>query len=211
MPFHPCAACDPEMDGAALREMETSTQADIEAQISLPSTPRLIMLGESILGAEKWMLSIEGRVVLQLSDVSDFTSALAVLFGSYYVFNIEYPEEAATTLEFIQRRLDLEHLHPWIPGFLEVFEELVNTLRASLTPVTTPQSASLGVTVSLSSGYQFKVWTTGSKQARESVSSRPPPTCSAETQDPRIPRSLSHLSHNTPQIILTRILITCNY
>uniref|UniRef100_A0A9J8DLI9 Uncharacterized protein n=1 Tax=Cyprinus carpio carpio TaxID=630221 RepID=A0A9J8DLI9_CYPCA len=91
---------------------ETSTQADVEAQISLPSTPRLIMLGESILGAKKWMLSIEGRVVLQLSDRSEFTSALAVLFASYYVFNMEYPAEAATTLEFIQRffiRINPEH------------------------------------------------------------------------------------------------------
>ncbi|KAL6457325.1 hypothetical protein MHYP_G00342880 [Metynnis hypsauchen] len=59
--------------------------------------------GESILGAKKWMLSIEGKVVLQLSDHSDFASALAVFFGSYYVFNIEYPAEAATSLEFIQR------------------------------------------------------------------------------------------------------------
>uniref|UniRef100_A0A3B3QPE7 Uncharacterized protein n=1 Tax=Paramormyrops kingsleyae TaxID=1676925 RepID=A0A3B3QPE7_9TELE len=72
---------------------------DAEAQISLPSIPRLIMLGK----IPKWMLSIEGRVVLRMSDHSDFTSALAVLFGSFYVFNIEYPEEAATTLEFIQR------------------------------------------------------------------------------------------------------------
>ncbi|RXN15703.1 hypothetical protein ROHU_027865 [Labeo rohita] len=93
---------DPQRSIFCCYQLETSTQADIEAQISLPSTPRLIMLGESILGAEKCMLSIEGRVVLQLSDVSDFTSALAVLFGSYYVFNIEYPEEATTTLEFIQ-------------------------------------------------------------------------------------------------------------
>ncbi|KAM3599973.1 uncharacterized protein V6R79_014881 [Siganus canaliculatus] len=51
----------------------------------------------------EWMLPIEGRVVLTLSDHSDFTSALAVLFGSYYVFNIEYPQEADTSLEFSQR------------------------------------------------------------------------------------------------------------
>ncbi|XP_048019935.1 uncharacterized protein LOC125251074 [Megalobrama amblycephala] len=91
---------------------ETSTQADVEAQMSLPSAPRLIMLGESILGAKKWMLSIDGRVVLQLNDRSDFTHALAVFFASYYVFNMEYPEEAATTLEFIQRffvRINPEH------------------------------------------------------------------------------------------------------
>uniref|UniRef100_A0A672HBJ7 Sterile alpha motif domain containing 3 n=1 Tax=Salarias fasciatus TaxID=181472 RepID=A0A672HBJ7_SALFA len=88
-------------DALFLLADETSTQADAEAQLPLPSTPRLVMLGESILEAKRWMLSIEGKVVLQLS--SDFTSALSVLFGSYYVFNIEYPEEAATSLEFIQR------------------------------------------------------------------------------------------------------------
>lgn len=59
------------------------------------------LLGDSILGAKKWMLSIEGRVVLKLSDHSDFIFALAVLF-EYYMFNIEYPEEVATSPEFIQ-------------------------------------------------------------------------------------------------------------
>ncbi|XP_041824837.1 uncharacterized protein LOC121629269 [Melanotaenia boesemani] len=90
-------------DAIFLLADETSTQADVEAQLSLPNTPRLIMLGHSILGARKWMLSIEGGVVLKLSETSNFTTALAVLFASYYVFNIEYPAEAATSLEFIQR------------------------------------------------------------------------------------------------------------
>uniref|UniRef100_A0A8D0CSK2 Uncharacterized protein n=1 Tax=Sander lucioperca TaxID=283035 RepID=A0A8D0CSK2_SANLU len=88
-------------DAIFLLADETSTPADVEAQISLPSTPRLIMLGDTILGATRWMLSIEGRVILR-SD-ADFPAALAVFFGSFYVFNIEYPEEAATSLEFVQR------------------------------------------------------------------------------------------------------------
>ena len=54
--------------------------------------------------ANKWMLSIEGRVVIPLSPpMPDFTTALAVLFASFYVFNIEYEVEAVTTLEFVQR------------------------------------------------------------------------------------------------------------
>ncbi len=54
--------------------------------------------------ANKWMLSIEGRVVIPHSPpMSDFTTALAVLFASLYVFNIEYQVEAVTTLEFVQR------------------------------------------------------------------------------------------------------------
>ncbi|KAL1006771.1 hypothetical protein UPYG_G00076820 [Umbra pygmaea] len=82
----------------------TTTQADAEAQLSLPDTPRIIMLGDSILESKKWMLSIEGKVLIQPTDhQTDFTSALAVLFTAYYVFNIEYQVEAATTMEFIQR------------------------------------------------------------------------------------------------------------
>jgi len=60
--------------------------------------------GDSILVPKKWMLALEGKVVIESSHLQlDFTSALAVLFGSFYVFNIEYQEEAASTLEFIQR------------------------------------------------------------------------------------------------------------
>ncbi|KAL1007003.1 hypothetical protein UPYG_G00080540 [Umbra pygmaea] len=62
------------------------------------------MLGDSILESKKWMLSIEGKVLIQPTDhQTDFTSALAVLFTAYYVFNIEYQVEAATTMECIQR------------------------------------------------------------------------------------------------------------
>lgn len=54
--------------------------------------------------ADKWMLSIEGRVVIpHIPPIPDFTTALAVFFASFYVFNIEYQVEAVTTLEFIQR------------------------------------------------------------------------------------------------------------
>ncbi|XP_026122090.1 uncharacterized protein LOC113105164 [Carassius auratus] len=83
---------------------ETTTPADAEAQLSLPVTPRIIMLGETILTAKKWMLSIEGKVVIPPgAHMADFTTALAALFACYYVFNLEYQVEASTTLEFVQR------------------------------------------------------------------------------------------------------------
>ncbi|XP_042609274.1 uncharacterized protein LOC109074886 [Cyprinus carpio] len=83
---------------------ETTTPADAEAQLSLPVTPRIIMLGDTILTAKKWMLSIEGRVVIPPgAHMADFTTALATLFACYYVFNLEYQVEASTTLEFVQR------------------------------------------------------------------------------------------------------------
>ncbi|XP_054587146.1 sterile alpha motif domain-containing protein 3 [Nothobranchius furzeri] len=84
----------------------TTTPADAEEQFVLPSTPRLIALGDTMWSANKWMLSIEGRVVIPLlPPIPDFTTALAVLFASFYVFNIEYQVEAVTTLEFVQRFL----------------------------------------------------------------------------------------------------------
>uniref|UniRef100_A0A8C2FGN5 Uncharacterized protein n=1 Tax=Cyprinus carpio TaxID=7962 RepID=A0A8C2FGN5_CYPCA len=83
----------------------TATQADIEAQQGIPDTPRLIMLGHSIMTASKWMLSIEGNIILTLDSSDTFITAFAVIFASYYIFNIEYQESAACTLELVQRFL----------------------------------------------------------------------------------------------------------
>nr|XP_057939620.1 uncharacterized protein LOC131136588 [Doryrhamphus excisus]XP_057939629.1 uncharacterized protein LOC131136588 [Doryrhamphus excisus]XP_057939635.1 uncharacterized protein LOC131136588 [Doryrhamphus excisus] len=77
----------------------TTTSADAEASLLLPSTPRLLALRDSVLEAHKWMLVIH----IQPEDLPDFSSAAAVLTACYYVFNIEYQEEATSTLEFIQR------------------------------------------------------------------------------------------------------------
>ncbi len=48
------------------------------------------------------MLAIEGKVFFPVIDLPDMSLAFAVLFGCYYVYNIKYQVEAATTLEFIQ-------------------------------------------------------------------------------------------------------------
>uniref|UniRef100_A0A671R7E1 Uncharacterized LOC107672495 n=1 Tax=Sinocyclocheilus anshuiensis TaxID=1608454 RepID=A0A671R7E1_9TELE len=82
---------------------ENSTKTSIENEMSLPATPRLIMLGETLLTSSKWFVSIEGRVTHSLDDQLDFAAALSVFFGCFYVFNIEYEESASTTLELIQR------------------------------------------------------------------------------------------------------------
>ncbi len=60
----------------------------------------LICLGE-VLTATHWMLSIEGQVVVPPQP--NFVSGVAALFSAYYNFNLVYQEEAACTLEFIQR------------------------------------------------------------------------------------------------------------
>ncbi|XP_056608546.1 uncharacterized protein zgc:113210 isoform X1 [Triplophysa dalaica] len=82
---------------------EASTKMSIEKEMTLPATPRLIMLGDKLLTSSKWFISIEGRVTHSLDNQLDFMAALSVFFGCFYVFNIEYQESASTTLELIQR------------------------------------------------------------------------------------------------------------
>ncbi|KAK7175251.1 hypothetical protein R3I93_002220 [Phoxinus phoxinus] len=82
---------------------ETATKMSIENEMSLPATPRLIMLGDTLLTSSKWFISIEGRVTHSIDNQLDFAAALSMFFGCFYVFNIEYQESASATLELIQR------------------------------------------------------------------------------------------------------------
>ncbi|TWW55050.1 hypothetical protein D4764_09G0000990 [Takifugu flavidus] len=47
-----------------------------------------------------YMLSLDRNLVN--TNISSFISALWLMFGSYYCFNIHYPSELASTLEFLQ-------------------------------------------------------------------------------------------------------------
>ncbi|KAK7899251.1 hypothetical protein WMY93_020104 [Mugilogobius chulae] len=47
------------------------------------------------------MLSLDRNLIN--TNISSFISALCLMFGSYYCFNIHYPSELASTLEFLQR------------------------------------------------------------------------------------------------------------
>lgn len=48
------------------------------------------------------MISLEGHVICE-GILPAFLTGLATLFAMYYVFNLQYQEEASCTLEFIQR------------------------------------------------------------------------------------------------------------
>ncbi|CAB1425010.1 unnamed protein product [Pleuronectes platessa] len=47
------------------------------------------------------MLSVDRNIVHD--NIPSFVSALCMMFGSYYCFNIHYPSDLASTLEFLQR------------------------------------------------------------------------------------------------------------
>ncbi|KAF4097207.1 hypothetical protein G5714_021215 [Onychostoma macrolepis] len=77
-----------------------ATAADMERD-GLPDSPALIIQGESMTPS-KWMLSVEREVVLGPCSEA-FVEGLAALFATYYNLKLAYQDEAACTLEFIQR------------------------------------------------------------------------------------------------------------
>ncbi|GAA6066360.1 uncharacterized protein LOC110439135, partial [Tachysurus ichikawai] len=84
----------------------SATPADLEKTGNLPVTPRLILLGPSDTQGQwmkRWMISLESRIICEGVQPT-FLSGLAALFSLYYIFNLQYQEEAASTLEFLQRR-----------------------------------------------------------------------------------------------------------
>ncbi|XP_037645758.1 uncharacterized protein LOC119500207 isoform X2 [Sebastes umbrosus] len=90
--------------GLILLAKECATAADIEKTISIPETPRLILLGEMAGSCiQRWMISVEGHIICEGIQPT-FLTGLAALFSCFYTFNLQYQEEAACTLEFIQRR-----------------------------------------------------------------------------------------------------------
>ena len=60
-------------------------------------------LGQSCFSSRRTMLSVDRNIVND--HIPSFISALCLMFGSFYCFNIHYPSELASTLEFLQRCL----------------------------------------------------------------------------------------------------------
>ncbi|XP_073723452.1 uncharacterized protein [Misgurnus anguillicaudatus] len=91
-------------DGLVLHADVAASASDVEKTLSLPASPRLILLGmEGQANPVRWMISLEGRIICECVQ-STFLTAVATVFAVYYVFNLQYQEEASCTLEFLQRR-----------------------------------------------------------------------------------------------------------
>ncbi len=46
------------------------------------------------------MMSMEGTIVM--GPHNNLLNGVAATFAAYYVFNLQYPKEASSTLEFVQ-------------------------------------------------------------------------------------------------------------
>ncbi|XP_034092654.1 uncharacterized protein LOC117560013 isoform X1 [Gymnodraco acuticeps] len=95
-----------DLTGLVLLTNVSATAADVETTLTLPASPRLILLvsdGTGQVTTGRWMITLEGRVISE-GITPTFLTGLAAVFAIYYIFNLQYQEEAACTLEFIQRR-----------------------------------------------------------------------------------------------------------
>jgi hypothetical protein len=54
-----------------------------------------------VLETNNFMLAVDNRVLM--CNIPNFILGLSALFSVYYILNIQYPVESASTLEFIQR------------------------------------------------------------------------------------------------------------
>ncbi|CAL8361427.1 unnamed protein product [Arctogadus glacialis] len=79
---------------------KTSLAEEVQME-NVPPTPCLIVCGSSCFASETFMLSIDRKVVND--HITSFTSAICLMFGSYYCLNIHYPVDLRSTLEFLQR------------------------------------------------------------------------------------------------------------
>ncbi|XP_019218393.1 uncharacterized protein LOC102080133 isoform X2 [Oreochromis niloticus] len=90
-----------EKEESMLFCVEDTCLADEVQLEQVPLTPTIIVCGQSCSSSRRYMLSIDRNLVS--TNIASFISALCLMFGSYYNFNIHYPSELASTLEFLQR------------------------------------------------------------------------------------------------------------
>ncbi|KAI1892149.1 hypothetical protein AGOR_G00151010 [Albula goreensis] len=67
----------------------------------LPVNPCIVVCGTSCYASTHFMVSVDGKIVND--HISNFISAICLMFGAYYCLNIHYPVDLGSTLEFLQR------------------------------------------------------------------------------------------------------------
>ncbi|XP_052127563.1 uncharacterized protein LOC127750308 [Frankliniella occidentalis] len=79
---------------------ETATEDDIPKLDEIPKTPRLFIAGSKILKYSRIYFTVDGDVA---GTADTLLEGIALLFGAYFVLNLNYDANAQITLEFIQR------------------------------------------------------------------------------------------------------------
>ncbi|XP_052396447.1 uncharacterized protein LOC127944498 isoform X2 [Carassius gibelio] len=69
--------------------------------VESPQTSSTLCYPGETLSADTWMMSIEGTIVM--GPHNNLLNGVAATFAAYYVFNLHYPKDASSTLEFVQR------------------------------------------------------------------------------------------------------------
>ncbi|XP_051734366.1 uncharacterized protein LOC127504056 isoform X2 [Ctenopharyngodon idella] len=91
-----------EKEDAMFRYVENTLLAE-EVQVDqVPLTPTLVVCVVNPVFPRNGSCCVWIRT-LYLTTFPSFISSLCMMFGSYYCFNIHYPSELASTLEFLQR------------------------------------------------------------------------------------------------------------
>ncbi|XP_047459749.1 uncharacterized protein LOC125019143 isoform X2 [Mugil cephalus] len=115
---------------------QTTLPSEVDCA-GLPSTPCIVVCGNSTLAAENFMLSVDQTIVN--GHIRIFSEALMLMFGSYYCMNISYPATQASTLEFLQRCLFKIN-----PDKGSKVERNTNKKQLAVSPTTKLQSMSGG-------------------------------------------------------------------
>ncbi|KAI9516451.1 hypothetical protein NQZ68_015952 [Dissostichus eleginoides] len=79
---------------------DTCVATDVDLQ-HLPTTPCILLCGESPMTASAFMVAVDQVVVND--RILTFTEAVNDMFMIYYALNIDYPVELGATMEFILR------------------------------------------------------------------------------------------------------------
>ncbi|XP_071315412.1 uncharacterized protein [Trachinotus anak] len=95
------SGCSEDRDEMMLYTVEDTCLAGEVQMDKLPLTPTITVCGQSCFTSTRFMLSVDRTIVQE--NIPSFVSSLCMMFGSYYSFNIHYPSELASTLEFLQR------------------------------------------------------------------------------------------------------------
>ncbi|XP_047194914.1 uncharacterized protein LOC118115935 [Hippoglossus stenolepis] len=90
-----------EKQDSMLCHVEDTCLAEEVQMDQVHLTLTIVVCGRSCYSSRRFMLSVDRNIVHD--NIPSFVSALCMMFGSYYCFNIHYPSELASTLEFLQR------------------------------------------------------------------------------------------------------------